>query len=66
MEGGAFSFSLIVGALAVGFFLLSEKAGTGRMASKIQKSYSTQDPVLVRQFKIKYNKLILAIHNNMI
>ena len=54
MERGAFSFSLIIGALAVGFFLLSEKAGTsGRMASKIQKSYSTQDPVLVRQFKIK-------------
>merc|ERR1712088_560637 len=26
--------------------LLSEKAGTGRMASKIQKSYTTQDPVL--------------------
>ena len=53
MEVGAFSFSLIVGALAVGFFLLSEKVGSPRMASKIQKSYSTQDPVLVRQFKIK-------------
>ena len=53
MERGAFSFSLIVGALAVGFVLLSEKVGSPRMASKIQKSYSTQDPVLVRQFKIK-------------
>ena len=45
---GAFSFTLLVAALAVGYFLSSEEAETTTtMASKIQKSYSTQDPVLV-------------------
>ena len=45
---GAFSFTLLVAALAVGYFLSSEEVETTTtMASKIQKSYSTQDPVLV-------------------
>ena len=54
---GAFSFTLLVAALAVGYFLSSEEAETTTtMASKIQKSYSTQDPVLVGT---RYNELTL-------
>ena len=43
---GAFLFTFLVASLAVGFFLFSEKGAT-TMSSKIHKSYSTQDPVLV-------------------
>ena len=46
---GAFSFTLIVAVVAVGFFLLSDNlVTTTKMSGKIQKSYTTQDPVLVR------------------
>ena len=44
----AFSFTILVATLAVGYFLFSEKVETTtKMANKIQKSYTTQDPVLV-------------------
>ena len=47
---GAFSFTLIVAVVAVGFFLLSDNlVTTTKMSGKIQKSYTTQDPVLVRE-----------------
>ena len=48
---GAFLFTLIVASLAVGFFLFSEKGAT-TMSGKIQKSYTTQDPVLVMLKKL--------------
>ena len=49
---GAFSFTLIVAVVAVGFFLLSDHlVTTTKMSGKIQKSYTTQDPVLVKNSK---------------
>ena len=42
-------FTLIVAVVAVGFFLfLDNLVTTTKMSGKIQKSYTTQDPVLVR------------------
>ena len=55
---GAFSFTLIVAVVAVGFFLLSDNlVTTTKMSGKIQKSYTTQDPVLVREKKLKTKSL---------
>ena len=55
---GAFSFTLIVAVVAVGFFLLSDNlVTTTKMSGKIQKSYTTQDPVLAREKKLKTKSL---------
>ena len=54
---GAFLFTLIVAVVAVGFFLFSDNlVTTTKMSGKIQKSYTTQDPVLVRK-KLKSKSL---------
>ena len=53
---GAFLFTLIIAVVAVGFFLLSDHlVTTTKMSGKIQKSYTTQDPVLVREKNSKQN-----------
>ena len=49
-------FTLIVAVVAVGFFLFSGNlVTTTKMSGKIQKSYTTQDPVLVREKNSKQN-----------